>query len=283
MQGDFSLPIEITASRLLERLGLRTVGPGDACDATLTLKITAKAIQGDYGKAGKCYAGSSVTSQASLSAKEYPALEAEPFSTYDGVPLFLEKCAKEPTGAPFYVTFSRALMITLLQIWGKPVLPAGLVDQDVEVRIAAVEAVTSPEARAAGLETSEMVSLLIPAIENDNQATSCLYPHASGARAVTELANLASEEEDLTPTVLPIIQESLLPLTCKTGYAQTALYDLGPAALETVPTLIQLLRLYLKPGVDENYARSVSDTLSHITGQDFGIDADAWQQWWDSQ
>lgn len=283
VQGDFSVPIEITASRLLKRMGIQPMSPGEACDATLTINITARARQGNYDNSGKCYSSSSITSQAILTAQGYPTLEAEAFSENAGIPVFLEHCAKEPAGAPFYETFSRALMDSLLKIWGKPALLAGLADQDVEVRIGAVQAVTSPEARAAGLETSDMVSLLIPAIENDYQATDCLDPGASGPYAITALRALADEEKDLLPTVVPVMEEALLPISCKTYPALDALHNFGPAAIETVPTLIQLLRSYLRPNIDENYARSVSAALVEITGEDFGIDADAWQQWWDSQ
>ncbi|MEJ2605420.1 MAG: hypothetical protein P8Z41_01965 [Anaerolineales bacterium] len=77
--------------------------------------------------------------------------------------------------------------------------------------------------------------------------------------------------------------EALLPLSCKSIEAERALYDLGPDAIDAVPALIEKLRLYLSMNVDENYAQSVASTLTEITGQEFDIDADAWEEWWGSQ
>ncbi len=60
--------------------------------------------------------------------------------------------------------------------------------------------------------------------------------------------------------------------------AVQALGWVGPEAMEAVPTLTQLFG-------DENQEvrATVPETLMFITGQNFGEDAAAWQQWWEAQ
>ncbi len=280
---DFSIPaFEQTASRLLGRMGLLVVKPGEDCDATLSIAFTARSKSADYGSAGKCYSGAAASGQVTLSAEGYPTLSPDPYSVSTGTPYFLyTECAKEPSGAPFYEIISEVLVRNLLQIWGKPALLAGIVDEDVEVRFETAAITISPEARAAGIETSEMVAILIPAVENDHATTQCW--HNAGGAAALALGDLAGEDSNLTGDIVPVLIEALLPLSCKSIAAESSLYNLGPEALEAVPSLIEKLRLYLSMNVDENYALSVASTLTEITGQDFGIDAVAWEEWWAAQ
>jgi HEAT repeat protein len=56
----------------------------------------------------------------------------------------------------------------------------------------------------------------------------------------------------------------------------SALGEIGPGAMQAVPALIQALG-------DENDRYFASRALADITGQDFGEDAAAWQQWWETQ
>jgi hypothetical protein len=162
-------------------------------------------------------------------------------------------------------------------------LLAGLADEDVYMRIGAVRTTISPEAKEAGIEASDMASILIPVLENDDQTTDCWSAMSPGAIAALALGDLASEERELIPVIVPVLEQALLPLTCKSFNAESSLYSLGPEAIEAVPTLIKRLRLYLSMNVDEFYAQGVADTLTEITGQDFGTDANAWEEWWASQ
>ncbi len=280
---DFSIPaFEKTASRLLGRMGLLVVKPGEACDATLTIEFTARSKSADYGSAGKCYSGAAASGQVTLSAEGYPTLSPDPYSVSTGTPYFIyTECAKEPSGAPFYQVISEVLVGNLLHIWGKPALLAGIVDEDVEVRLETAGITISPEARAVGIETSDMVDILIPTVENDHATTQCWYN--AGGIAARALGDLADEDSDLAGDIVPVLIEALLPLSCKSIHAEGSLYDLGPKALEATPTLIEKLRKYLSMNVDENYALSVAGTLTEITGQDFGIDAVAWEEWWATQ
>ncbi|MEJ2608434.1 MAG: hypothetical protein P8Z41_17450, partial [Anaerolineales bacterium] len=157
--------------------------------------FTAKSKSSDYGSAGKCYSGATATVQMSFSAEGCPTLNPDPFSVSTGTPYFLYAgCAKEPSGAPFYEIISEGLVRNMLQIWGKPALLAGIVDSDVEVRLETAWITISPEARAAGIETSDMVAILIPAVENDHATTQCWYN--AGAAAALALGDLANEEKE---------------------------------------------------------------------------------------
>jgi hypothetical protein len=52
----------------------------------------------------------------------------------------------------------------------------------------------------------------------------------------------------------------------------------GPQAAQAVPALIQTLQ-----DDSEAVRTTAAGALTAITGQDFGIDASLWQQWWDEQ
>lgn len=58
-----------------------------------------------------------------------------------------------------------------------------------------------------------------------------------------------------------------------------ALGELGADAVEAVPDLIQAFR-GASWGSEQD---AETEALVAITGQDFGRDADAWQQWWEGQ
>jgi hypothetical protein len=272
MEGDFSLPIDETISRLVGRIGIQTTQPGSMCDATLTLDVTAQPLSANYGEMGRCYSGASVTSQAILSSEGFPDLKTAPYSVTE-TPFFLilsNNCATEPTGAPFGFTSSGALLGTLLQIWGQPALLTGLADADREVQLGVVYAVKEPEARTAGLGTDDIVSILTLAFQGDNQDPYC-WVSGNASIALGELGAAAK-------SAIPVLEEAALSSTCKNGDAILALEHFGPAAREAVPTLIQVM----KSG-DDYLAEISADALKAITGQNFGQDAEAWQEWWDSQ
>jgi HEAT repeat protein len=53
---------------------------------------------------------------------------------------------------------------------------------------------------------------------------------------------------------------------------------IGPQAMEATPVLIEALE-------DQSPAvrQGVVEALKAITGQDFGLDVNAWRQWWEKQ
>jgi len=59
--------------------------------------------------------------------------------------------------------------------------------------------------------------------------------------------------------------------------AALALWELGPEAEQAIPALIQAV----VDGREE--ASTAVLALEAITGQDFGFDAEAWQEWWETR
>jgi HEAT repeat protein len=76
----------------------------------------------------------------------------------------------------------------------------------------------------------------------------------------------------------PLIQALESPNWQTRKAAVQALGWIGAGAMQAVPTLTQLFG-------DENQEvrATVPQTLTFITGQNFGEDAAAWQQWWETQ
>lgn len=241
------------------------------CDAQLSIDFTAQALSGNYQDIGRCYTGATTTSQAILAAEGHPRLNTASYAVTEEPHFvaFAYDCAEEPTGAPFYMTSSGALLGNLLQIWGQPALHAGLAEQNPEVRLGVVMAVERYEAKAAGLETSDIVFILMQAFQNDDQANQCWV----SGNAAFALGRLGAAAKD----AVPVLEQAILSSTCAEINAILALEDIGPAAREAVPTLIHVLR-----SGSEARADLAAEALMRITGQAFGLDADAWQDWWDS-
>jgi hypothetical protein len=271
VEGDFSLPMDALISRVLARMGLETMGAGDECDAQLSIEFTAQALSETYNNLGRCYTGATTTSRAMLTAEGDQRLNTAPYTVTEEPHFiaFAYDCAEEPNGAPFYMTSSGAVLGNLLQIWGQPALHAGLAEQNPEVRLGVVMAVERYEAKAAGLETSDIVFILMQAFQNDDQANQCWV----SGNAAFALGRLGADAKD----AVPLLEQAILSSTCAAVDAIIALEDIGPAAREAVPTLIHVLR-----SGSEARADLAAEALRRITGQAFGLDADAWQDWWDS-
>ena len=85
--------------------------------------------------------------------------------------------------------------------------------------------------------------------------------------------------EEIGPEAVPALIQALED---KDGdvreAAAEALRSIGPEAVEAVPVLIQALE-------DKEYLVRMKawSALRAITGQDFGEDADRWQEWWEEQ
>jgi hypothetical protein len=276
VEGEFSLPLEPIVIRLLQQVNIQAVRPGSLCDASLTIQVTAEALGATYNDIGRCYSGTSVNSRATLVAEGYNPLKTAPYSVYEA-PWFLifsNDCQKEPSDAPFDESATATLLGNLLQIWGKPVLLAALGDESDDVRRSVIHAIKEPEARAAGLETDDIVSLLIMAFHDESCDISDL--------AAMALGDLGPAAKDAVPDLHQALMSSG-ETECGMMYGTYSLINtlgkIGPASREAIPDLIQML----ETEEDEFITEEIVSALRKITGQNFGTDASAWQEWWDSQ
>jgi HEAT repeat protein len=81
-------------------------------------------------------------------------------------------------------------------------------------------------------------------------------------------------------TVLPILIQNLVSDRINTRYAAArSLQIIGPPAMLAVPSLIDALK---NDPHDEGKSIFAS-ALNAITGEDFGTNAEEWQQWWEQQ
>ncbi len=93
--------------------------------------------------------------------------------------------------------------------------------------------------------------------------------------AAQALGNIGPEAVEAAPFLILLIEDENPGVR---GAAIRALGEIGPGAVEAVPALIQVLG-----AEDDTLHRDAADSLGEITGQDFGEDAAAWQQWWETQ
>jgi len=118
-----------------------------------------------------------------------------------------------------------------------------------------------------GPEAKEAIPVLIPQLGDEEFMI---------RRVVAEaLAAIGPETEDLPALTRALQDEDYWVRT----FIAEALGTMGAEAKEAVPVLIQALR----DASWESEREAEIDALKIITGQDFGEDADAWQQWWEKQ
>jgi HEAT repeat protein len=152
-----------------------------------------------------------------------------------------------------------------------------------------------------GPAAKDAVPVLIGILNNEYSFVTTKAAEALGligpdaAPAVPALLEALAREEDETARYIIIIalgnigpgaKEAVPALieACQSGgqydrtYAIMALGQIGPEARAAVPALIQIF------SSDSDFDReNAAKSLAAITGQDFGLDAAGWQNWWDSQ
>jgi hypothetical protein len=80
-------------------------------------------------------------------------------------------------------------------------------------------------------------------------------------------------------TAIPYLIDALYYGDGKTGITRT-LGKYGPAALSAVPHLAFILH---DESAGSDLKQHAHESLTAITGEDFGQDADAWVEWWKKQ
>ncbi len=290
IEGEFSQPIVEAAQRILAQIGIQVVPEGVSCDATLALDLTGQALRAMYIPGGYCYTGAEVVGQMTFAVPGREPL-TRPVEGRVPTPDVVSGCPGERE-APFGRAWPEALLDGLAHLWGPRILIQALGDEEHGVRWGAIESL--------GERGPEAVSLLIKALGDEHEdirsgAASALgqigpeaketVPALIGAlrdeewsvrmSAASALGKLGSEEGVIPALIQALEDEEWLVR----GAAAGALETIGSEAKETVPALIQLLG-----DEEESTVRwDAVDALEAITGQDFGVDADAWEQWWKEQ
>jgi 3-methyladenine DNA glycosylase AlkC len=323
IEGKEPEPIAETAQRILARIGVQVVAEGASCDATLTVTLSGRALGANYLGAGYCYSGAEVEGRMDLIvpgrepftqpisadyAPQYsisdcpraagaPFLRVWPEALVDGLghlwgPHSLIQALEDEE---LEVRRSAALALGEMgpaAVDAVPALIRALEDENVFVRRDAADALGD-----IGPGAVEAVPALIQALgdENDYVRMAARYALRNiGPEAVPVLIEALGDENskvrlcaaDALGAIGPEAKEAVPALiqalgdeeVYVRGAAAVALGVIGPEAKEAVPALIRALE-------DENVfvRRDAAGALTNITGQDFGQDAAAWQEWWEEQ
>ena len=149
--ADPIFPFENVSQRLLSYAGLTIVGDASACDLTMEIRATLKAVSASYSSEGHgtshhYYSGAYVSGAISLRSAS-GIVYRKAFDGYEYPPAFLYGGgSSSPSGAPFYKaltmkgSFLPTMMLLLGEIYGPNFLIAALGDNDGWVRMNAVEA-----------------------------------------------------------------------------------------------------------------------------------------------
>jgi len=260
IEGKEPEPIAEATQRILGRVGLQVVteAEGASCDATLTLTLTGRAL-GDKYTTGYCYSGAEVSGLMVLDVAGREPLTL-PIAGRRNPPFVIRGCPQE-LSAPFGDAWSEALLGCLAHLWGPRVLVQALGDEAACVREAAAEALgeVGPE--------EGTVPALAQALEDEDEDV-----REAAAKA---LEAIGPEAVEAVPALIQALKDGSSLVRCA---AARALGAIGPGAMEAVPALIQALG-------DKSYSvrHAAADALQAITGQDFGEDAERWQQWWEER
>lgn len=147
-----------------------------------------------------------------------------------------------------------------------PALVQALGDEDDYVRGLVVAALV-----AVGLRAEESVPALLEALEDESE-----YRRAGAADALGSIGS-TQEAESVAPALIRALGD---PSPLVRQKAAGSLGFLGQMGSQdgVIPALMQALE-----DEDELVRQSAAIWLNNITGQDFGEDAQRWQDWWDEQ
>jgi hypothetical protein len=292
IEGDFSLPIESSIRNILGALGLQMVQEQSACDASLRVMLEGEPLGDHYISSGVCYTGARVSGKMELSSSGRSSLEI-PFLEEQLPPAVVSSCPEQRAYAPFGPVWGRAVVKALMELWGMPVAVAALQDD-----VGSVQAAGAEELGKLGAQAADAVPLLAELVwegaENARRAAiealGQIGPAASDAlgeligvlrfRSNSYERGLAAEamgrigvaNGETISVLLDALADDSISLREE---AARALGAFGPQALRAVPALIEALGDRF-PAV----VQAAGEALAACTGQQFGTDAVAWQQWW---
>ncbi len=276
----------------IQTVCLEVVAEGTPCEATLTIAFTGEPLGAFYEGApapGVCYNGAEINGQMSLTVPGGAPLTL-PISGDVPAPPTVFGCA-DKTDAPFDRAWPTPVLSRLAEVWGIQALLNAVGDEDEYVREAAADALgeMGPEAKDAvpaliqtlgdgdehvrraaadalgemGPEAKEAVPALLQALEDAEWSVR--------EAAAVALGKIGPEAKEAVAALIQALADEDLSVRWR---AANALRDIGPEAKDAVPALVQALAD--ESEVMRGYA---AEALEAITGQDFGEDADRWQQW----
>jgi hypothetical protein len=259
IEGKSPEPVAEAVQEILARVGLWIVAEGESCDATLTVALTGKARGADYIGVGHCYSGAEVSGEMALTASERAPLTLPIGGKYPP-PVMIAGCPDEPANAPFGEAWLEALFEGLAHLWGPQVLIRSLGDERAWAREIVVE-----ELGEIGPEEGVVLALTQALEDGDGDVREA---------AADALAEIGPHAVEAVPALITALGDDRIGVR---RAAALALGEIGPGAREAVPTLIQAL------GDESSLMRQAAvKALRAITGQDFGEDAERWQQWWEA-
>lgn len=289
----FTQPIEETTSRVLGSMGIATCEQGALCDASLNIALAVEAIQEEYIGGMKCYTGAKTDGQITLEIPDYEPLNFS-IKGRKYPPFFIQGCPKDPNEAPFSIAWSEALLNGFYEIWSIQVLITALQDQDEDIRYAAADVLQD-----LGPDAVQAIPALLNVISNDVEdvrmealrAIEAIGPSAIEAIPAlievldSEPTSIRSLAADAIAAIKPqdekVVQaliNCLEKFDANPHHMIDALKEIGPAAINAVPTLVNLFE------EEQEYRNEkVLEALRAITGQDFGLDANQWLEWWEEQ
>jgi hypothetical protein len=261
VKGEFMQPIEETTSRILGSMGIAICAQGMPCDASLDIDLVIKAIQEDYIGMEKCLTGAHAEGQMTLSIPDHEPVNLS-IQGHEDPPGFIHDCPTYFSDAPLTEAWGQALLSGLYEIWSIQVLTAALQDQDAKINSAAIQ--TFDDLGPSAVESA------LPALV-DMLNNKCID---YGSKAAYVIKALKPQDEKVVQALIQCLEQNKdYPY-----YFITTLKEIGPAAINAVPTLVSLFE------EGEDYKnKEILETLQAITGQGFGLDADQWLTWWEEQ
>jgi len=298
--------------RILTELGIEIVNLGMQCDATLEVNLTNTALGKEYQHkdgigVSFCYTGAEVKGQTSLImlngdeqthpiSKDSPTLSGTIFS-----------CPTKVHQAPFEEILPSAVIDTLTSFWGTPVLIQASMDRSSDLRIAREFAIR--RLGQAGPQEG-VIEALIEALGFVDRTTVSFKIRAAAAHALGAIEPPAEEAvpaliQALTDTneqvqwsaasalgkigpvdgVMHALAEALAVEKCiLRDVTARVLGGFGQIAEVAVPALILIVASEeICAPMQGSSVPAAVEALTAITGEDFGLDTNAWQDWWESQ
>lgn len=250
--------------RILGRLDINFVQEGEDCDATLTLDGKGIPIGDNYKSENSssttyCYTGGSVNGKVTF---RVPGQDPLVYSIKGSQPKqdSISSCYKT---APFYEIIYKPMLQAFIHLWGPQFAIRNLVDEKSYITDFLVDELENMGAEAA------------PALVD------CLsYDNAGLAGTCARTLGKMGAEPGVVPELIKKLESGDLQTRAMAVYA---LQNIGPEAIDSVSALILLLDDDRISDYDYVINEDAALALYLITGEQLGVDKEAWQEWFEMQ